>query len=1195
MCILCTKTALDVQRRLRIDSGILEQLDNRPKRSHDSRTISGTPGFPIWFETEHQTSTYSRNAGKVSGLTDLRQINAANIIARQRRQIVKDMTTASSEFPNRIPSVLRTSLILGLVAVMILGETAVFAQATKATIEFSSAVFFAFENSGQATVNVTRSGDTASAVSVEYTMSSRLATDGADYTAQSGTLAFAPSQTSKTIVIPLFDDAEAEGSEPVDVTLSNPGGGAVLGTRKVARMYIQDNEWRGTLLDNSFSGAIAGSDAVNVLAIQPDGKVLAAGVFARTDSAAPDQIIRLNSDGSRDPSFTMTRGASGGGIFAMEIQPDGKILIGGEFTTVGTSERAGIARLNPDGSLDVSFNPGSGVEGSFSPGVYSIAIQGDGKIFIGGNYESVDGVSRSAIARLQSNGILDATFDPGFGLASADTSFRVPWVSDMKLQADGKIVIVGQFTEVDGWNRVNIARLNSAGTVDPAFDPGTGATGQSASVEAVAIQSDGKIVIGGDFTQVNRVARIALARLNADGSVDLSFDTGSGVMDVGDNGSDVPGYVLQVAVQPDGKILFGGFFFTLDQINRHGIGRVNPNGSLDSTFGPYLGTTYRSQLGNDEFDSVTALALQPDGKILTGATFVRPDGTQENRITRLFSRNVQATTFEFALTGSSVGEYENATTLVVIRRGDSVGNYTVEYATGGGTATSGLDYTPRTGTLSFAPLEVDKELSIPILRDNIMEDDETIKVSLRNPSTGAFLGVLSSFEILIVDSQKPGNLDPSFGEVFVPFSNDPSSFPPVTAIRIQKDNKILVAGYFAFVNDFDRLGMFRLEADGSIDPGFVPEPPTGDFIVEFPQFGLQPDGRIVGGFNRANRLNTNGSLDSNFAPDISALISMAVQNDGSFIVNDEYFDPFTERNVDEIVRFTPDGVFDSSFISAGLNDWATALSIQPDGKVVIGGYFNEMNGSPQNGIARLNANGTPDSSFNVGTGIQAASDPVVFAIAHQPDGKMIVGGAFSGINGVSRNNIARLNANGSVDLTFDPGAGPNGWVETIAVEPSGKIVIGGGFVTANGSPRTGLARLNSDGSLDASFAPKLTFPDEVRVTSIALQANGQILVGGLFDEVNGIFRSGLARINGGEFSPAAPDLKLNAPRFLPGKPFNIVLSTEAGKRYEILYSTDLVNWTPLIAITASSPTLEVEDPNSTGGGSRFYRAVVKLP
>jgi len=201
-------------------------------------------------------------------------------------------------------------------------------------------------------------------------------------------------------------------------------------------------------------------------------------------------------------------------ILTVAVQADGKVLIGGEFTTVEGAGRNRIARLNADGTLDTSFDPGAGADDR----VRTVAVQPDGKILIGGSFTAVDGVARNRIARLNADGSLDTSFDPGTG---ADIAVRT-----MVVQTDGKVLIGGDFTTVNGVARSHIARLNADGSVDTSFNPGTGA---SATVYAVAVQPDGQVLIGGNFTTVNGVGRSRIARLNANGSLDTSFDPGTAV------------------------------------------------------------------------------------------------------------------------------------------------------------------------------------------------------------------------------------------------------------------------------------------------------------------------------------------------------------------------------------------------------------------------------------------------------------------------------------------------------------------------------------------------------------------------------------------------------------------------------------------------------------------------------------------
>ena len=180
-------------------------------------------------------------------------------------------------------------------------------------------------------------------------------------------------------------------------------------------------------------------------------------------------------------------------VYSVALQADGKILVGGNFTTLGGQTRNYLGRLSADGTVDTSFNPGTG---SY---VYSVALQPDGKILVGGSFTTLGGQTRNRIGRLNSDGTLDTSFDPG---ASAS-------VCSLALQADGKILVGGYFTTLGGQTRNYLGRLNSDGTVDTRFNPGA-----SSGVFSVALQADGKILVGGYFTTLGGQTRNRIGRLN---------------------------------------------------------------------------------------------------------------------------------------------------------------------------------------------------------------------------------------------------------------------------------------------------------------------------------------------------------------------------------------------------------------------------------------------------------------------------------------------------------------------------------------------------------------------------------------------------------------------------------------------------------------------------------------------------------
>jgi len=371
----------------------------------------------------------------------------------------------------------------------------------------------------------------------------------------------------------------------------------------LAAISYHVNAQAGTL-DFTFNPGIGFNNTVYATKIQNDGKILIGGNFTSFNGTARNRIARLNSDGSIDVTFNPGTGANAV-IWSIDIQSDGKLIIGGDFTSFNGTARNYIARLNSDGSLDASFNPGTGANSE----VWTTVIQSDGKIIIGGEFTTYNGSTANHIARLNSNGSLDATFNSGSGASS--------FVYASTIQSDGKIIIGGGFTTYNGTARNYIARINSDGTLDATFNPGTGT---NTSIRTLAVQSDGKIMIGGEFTTYNGTARNRIARSNSDGSLDVTFNPGTG--------TNAP--VRTIAMQSDGKIIIGGEFVTYNGTTRNNIARINSDGSLDATFNPGTGSNM----------TIRSVSIQVDGKIIIGGGFSLYNGTSINRIARILASGV---------------------------------------------------------------------------------------------------------------------------------------------------------------------------------------------------------------------------------------------------------------------------------------------------------------------------------------------------------------------------------------------------------------------------------------------------------------------------------------------------------------------------------------------------------------------------
>ncbi len=292
----------------------------------------------------------------------------------------------------------------------------------------------------------------------------------------------------------------------------------------------------------------------------------------------------------------------------------------------------------------------------------------------------------------------------------------------------------------------------------------------------------------------------------------------------------------------------------------------------------------------------------------------------------------------------------------------------------------------------------------------------------------------------------------------------------------------------------------------------------------------QRDGKLVlggtftsigSGANQASgvtRYRADGSWDTGFrvgtmsGAQISAL---EIQPDDRIVIGGTFSDYGGIPRLG-LARLLPDGGLDLTFnTGTGVNGWVYAIALQNDGKVLIGGQFTQVNGTTRSNIARLNTNGTVDFSFNPGN----AANARVTTLTIQPDGKILAGGWFTNFNGFARSRLVRLESTGAVDTNFNIGTGFNDWVTSIAVQPDTRILVGGNFNTNNGVVQRKLVRLLNNGAMDVPFSFNMTnglrkagSPDLGYVNSIALQPDGKIVVCGWFDFYNGVFRGNLARL-----------------------------------------------------------------------------------
>ena len=368
--------------------------------------------------------------------------------------------------------------------------------------------------------------------------------------------------------------------------------------------------YNSSLLDTSFNTGTGFNNSVYAINIQSDGKILVGGTFTSYNGTTQNRITRLNTDGTRDTSFIIGTGFDVNIVEVITQQTDGKILVGGSFTSYDGTTQNGITRLNTDGTRDTSFNIGTG----FNNVVTNIKIQSDEKIIVVGAYSQYDGSLVSGIARLNTDGTIDNSFNSGTGFNNT------PLV--IKIQTDGKILLGGSFTSYNGTTQNRITRLNTDGTIDTSFKIGTGF---GDFVNTINIQSDGKIIAAGDFTSYSGSTQNCITRINPDGTRDTSFNIGTGFV--------IPATgVVTTNIQSDGKIIAGGFFTEYSGSIQNRITRINPDGTRDTSFYTGQGLFAGFSFG------VRATSIQSDGKIIVGGDFSGFNNIpQQNSILRLLS------------------------------------------------------------------------------------------------------------------------------------------------------------------------------------------------------------------------------------------------------------------------------------------------------------------------------------------------------------------------------------------------------------------------------------------------------------------------------------------------------------------------------------------------------------------------------
>ena len=651
------------------------------------------------------------------------------------------------------------------------------------------------------------------------------------------------------------------------------------------------------------------------LALQPDGKILIFGDFQIVNGVPKTRFARLNSDGTLDNSFNYNA-ADFANISSVVVQTDGKILVAG--TSVNAGPR--VARLNSDGSSDLSFTSPWSIGGmAFGATVY--AAQADGKIFAALHQSGVH-IAYTALYRLNSDGSIDNAFAPiGF-----DSWNFKDFLNELILLPGNQLLIGGKH------GNDYVYRVNTNGSTDSSFESPLLTINSpfgAPSVSSIARQSDGKVLFTGTFATVNGITRTGLTRLNADGTLDLQFPQS--------------GYFNDLRVLSNDKIIVGGYLrlnsdgtpdntfnrpASLGNINKwlidgserillfgtftdiggttYKYARLNTDGSLDSSFNPLVRLT----------GVVNVMAMQPDSRTLVYGDFTQMNGVVRNNIARLDPDGALDPTFDagsgFNLSVNSIVVQPNGKILL----GGYVNLSRLE-------ANGSVD-------AAFVPTIDNFVYSIAVQTDN--------KILIG----GSFATVNGLTQKALARLNADGTTDTLFNPLFGSGS--------ISAIVVQSNDKIIIGGTFAGVSGVARSNIARLNADGSVDTSF-----NAGSIQPVRSIVLQPDGKYLVLTDTVSRLNVNGSLDNTFQPPTLttfAIKGLVLQSDGSVVVVGSFatLNGIVRPNLG---RLSSNGQVDVGFLPGGANGSVNSVVMQPSGKVIIGGSFTSVNNIPRAAIARL--------------------------------------------------------------------------------------------------------------------------------------------------------------------------------------------------------------------------------------------------
>ena len=901
-----------------------------------------------------------------------------------------------------------------------------------------------------------------------------------------------------------------------------------------------------------------GQGWIYTISLGNSGKTFIGGYFNVFSGTTQPWMTKANNDGTRDTSFNINSEGEGFSYYMNVITEDhntGKVYVGGQFSQFNGSSQNYFIRLNANGTKDTSFNIGTG----FNSVVYTIAVDSSGHTYVGGQFTSYNGTSQYYLTRLDSGGTIDSTFDIGNGFSNTVQEIKIDPITD-------KIYVCGSFTQYSGQSCYYLVRLNPDATIDNTFDLGPGF---NSNVSHIAIDSVGKVYVGGSFTTFSGMTQKYVTKLNSDGTRDMSFDIGDGF---------TSSYFSINGIQVDssGHTYVGGQFATFSGTTQRCLIRFNTNGTKDTSFD--IGSGFTADYSDGYLYSI---ALDSNDKLYCAGYFTVYNESPQKLLIRLNSDGTKDTSFKC---------YEGGTMMdVSFNTGLSslyLTNCNLDYvhpSISGLTHISTLEmrYNNLTKipnihhltTLNYLDLSwncIMQPFPDAFSGNTGMASLELGYNQIRGSLPESLINLQNMYSINLTANQMSGSLPVCF-----------ASMPNLTTIRFSQNHFTSGLTYLSgrtniqtldlYGSNFSGLTMFSLVGFNNLYTLDLQQCHLGgiitlgtsrkqysfqynDFVGDIPTIGSAYENEwsynLNVSFNHLTGYTSmvesqhyakylyfdHNELSSTEVNKVLADAAKPAYTYGQLSLNGPLMGTPTGQGLVDLdtllstyywnVTINPLTVGNDGFSTNSNTADVYDIGLYPDGKASVGGLFTNFNNNEQYFLVRLNSDGTKDESFSGQTYYSALNDRVM-AVDVDSSGHTYVGGYFSWYSGTSQNYIARFDTGGTLDTSFDIGGGFSGFVFNILVDTDDKIFIGGSFGNYSGGTANNFIKLNSDATKDTSF---VTTGGNGQVMDIAKDSNGNIYVGGYFSQFNSYTSRYLAKLDstGGTDTSYVIDTKINS-------------------------------------------------------------------